>query len=339
MAEARLRVEAAGPHVSFQDAGRFGWMRYGVPASGPMDRVAHTAASLALGQPAGATAVEVSMGGLTLSCRAGVVSVAVCGGGFQCDHDGTRLEGWSVMRLDAGQTLTVRAGGWGSWCYLAVAGEIVCDRWLGHSATHAASGLGGGRIAAGQEIVVTDARVCEDREGALPAPRPLASPLRLAAVAGPQEALFESGALDLFTGEMFEVSPAFDRMGLRLEGPRLATQDALSIPSEPLLRGAVQVAGDGVASVLLADHQTTGGYPKIATLLSTETDRLAQARPGDRLRFELVEPDEAVRRVRKALSERRALLDEIAVPRGTFSQRLLSSNLISGVTNGEPGAG
>ncbi|MAM62890.1 biotin-dependent carboxyltransferase family protein [Maritimibacter sp. UBA3975] len=338
MAEARLRVEAAGPHVSLQDAGRFGWMRYGVPASGPMDRFAHAAANLALGQPSGATAIEVSMGGLSLSCREGAVSIAVCGGGFTLDHDGTRRDGWAVLRLEPGQTLAIRAGTWGSWCYVAVAGDLVCERWLGRAATHAVSGFGGGRLVAGQDVIVRDAWVTQDREGAIPAPGPPTAPLRLSAVAGPQEALFAPGALDRLTGETFRVTSAFDRMGVRLDGPELPLRDALSIPSEPLLRGAVQVAGDGVASVLLADHQTTGGYPKIATLLSTETDRLAQARPGDTLRIALVDPEKAVALARVALAERRRSLDEIGKPRGSLAQRLVETNLISGVTDGREAA-
>jgi allophanate hydrolase len=120
-------------------------------------------------------------------------------------------------------------------------------------------------------------------------------------------------------------------MGMRLAGPRLALRDALSIPSEPIVRGAVQVAGDGVASILLADHQTTGGYPKIATLLSADTDRVAQLRPQTRLDFEAVTPERAVRLARADAAARRDALASAAIPRGALADRLLRENLISGV--------
>jgi allophanate hydrolase len=120
-------------------------------------------------------------------------------------------------------------------------------------------------------------------------------------------------------------------MGMRLAGPSLSLRDALSIPSEPIVRGSIQVGGDGVASILLADHQTTGGYPKIATVLSTDTDGVSQLRPGDALRFEAVNAEEAIRLARSQAQSRRQYLDTIALPRGSLADRLLRENLISGV--------
>ena len=334
MADAVLTVTFAGPQVSFQDGGRRGWMRFGVPASGPMDRFAHAAANRALGRPAGATAIEVSMGGLSLTCESGTVSFAVCGGGFTLDHAGARVEGWVVRTLSAGESLTVRAGKWGSWCYLAFAGEVDAQAWLGATATHAISQFGGGALTAGHRITLRNAEATPSREGPLPAP-PLPDPnARLPVVPGPQEDRFAPGALDTLTREPFTVTPAYDRMGMRLDGPELALADALSIPSEPTLRGSIQVAGDGVATVLLADHQTTGGYPKIATLVSTAIDALVQARAGDKVRFFAVSPDEAIMRARRDLATRQAWLDEIAVPRGSLEDRLMRANLISGVHHG-----
>ncbi|MEC7764861.1 MAG: biotin-dependent carboxyltransferase family protein [Pseudomonadota bacterium] len=331
MAEATLSVTFAGPQVSFQDGGRRGWMRYGVPASGPMDRFAHATANRALGRPAEATAIEVSMGGLALTCDSGTVSFALCGGGFTVDHAGAKVEGWVVRRLTAGETLTIRAGKWGSWATLAFAGVLKSDRWLGAAATHAVSGFGGGLLQAGQRLTIENAGATPAREGALPPP-PLPDPTaRLPIVPGPQEDQFAPDALATLTGAPFTVKPAYDRMGMRLDGPKLALGDALSIPSEPTLRGSIQVAGDGIATVLLADHQTTGGYPKIATMVSTATDALVQARAGDRLRFVAVTPDEALARARRDIAARQAYLDEVAIPRGTFEDRLMRANLISGV--------
>lgn len=282
MAEAVLKVARAGPLVSVQDGGRPGLMRFGVPASGGMDRKALALANLALGRAEGAPAIEVSLGGLTLDCVAGRLSVAVAGGGFVVETGGRRGS-WGVWTLEAGQSLTVRRGPWGAWAYVAVAGALEVPRWLGSAATLAASGLGGGVLKAGDTLRVSAPELRPER--ALPCPASLRPRHRLHVVGGPQERCFAPEALAAFRAGPWVVTPQGDRMGVRLQGPRLALADALSIPSEPILRGSVQVAGDGVPVLLMADHQTTGGYPKIATVLDDDLDGFAQLRPGDAVQF------------------------------------------------------
>lgn len=299
MAEAVLKVVQAGPHVTVQDGGRFGAMRFGVPASGPMDRKALAIANTALGNAPGAAGIEVSLGGLVLECVSGTVTMAAAGGGFIVDLDGQRLGSWSVFTLRAGQRLAVRRGPWGSWTCLAVRGQIAGAGWLGSLATHGSSGLGGGRLVAGAELCIQGAEVHEGWHRALPCPvsarpRPL-----LHAVAGPQDRFFSPEALVILQHEPFTLTAAYDRMGVRLSGPALLPKGALAIPSEPILRGSVQVAGDGVPAVLLADHQTTGGYPKIATVISDDLDGFVQCRPGQTLRFRLISPAEAVATTRQ----------------------------------------
>ncbi|MBV7407426.1 biotin-dependent carboxyltransferase family protein [Maritimibacter sp. DP1N21-5] len=338
MVEAVLKVTQAGPHVSYQDRGRVGYLRFGVPASGPMDRFAHDAALAALGLSADATAIEVSMGGLLLTCQRGEVAFAVCGGGFTVEVDGQRAGSWTVGRLTEGGRLTIRPGGFGNWCTLAFAGSLRTERWLGHGATHAASGLGGGVVTSGSVITIDDARTVPEREGVIATELSDGlgrDPVEVPVVMGPQEAAFAPDALEAFVTGPFGVTPVFDRMGMRLDGPALDLADALSIPSEPALRGAVQVAGDGVASVLLADHQTTGGYPKIATIPMHHTDRLAQARPGQKLRFKPVTPQEAIAESRRVALRRKDAMDRIATPRGSLSERLMRENLISGIVGEE----
>lgn len=331
MAEARLRVRACGPLVSYQDGGRFGLMRYGVPASGPMDRLAHAAAQAALGRPLGATAIEVSLGGLDLWCESGSVTFCITGGAFQVLHGEAKVQSWCVRTLRAGERLAIRPGRWGSWATLAFAGELVCRSWAGSAATHIASGLGGGLLAAGADIMVNQACVMEDREGELPLPDIARARPQARVVLDPQTAQFGAEATAALLSEPFSVTAACDRMGMRLAGPSLPLRDALSIPSEPIVRGSVQVAGDGVASILLADHQTTGGYPKIATLLSSDTDGVAQLRPGEHLRFQAVTAEEAVSLVRAQAQVARRCLEDIGQARDSLNERLMSENLISGV--------
>ncbi|GAB1477521.1 biotin-dependent carboxyltransferase family protein [Paracoccaceae bacterium] len=295
----RLQVLAAGPQVTLQDGGRPGLMRFGVPASGALDRKALTLANLALGNPPGAPGIEVSVAGLTLACRDAPVSVAVTGGGFIVEHNGRRSGGWQVFTLHPGDELTIRKGPWGSWAYLVVAGGVEAPLWLGSAATHGPTDLGGGRIAAGQMLQAAAPRLVAARALTCPVwarPRSV-----LHAVAGPQDRYFPPEALATFFASPFHLTDAWDRMGLRLRGPLVASEGALSIPSQAILRGSVQVAGDGVATVLLSDHQTTGGYPKIATLLADDIDGLVQLRPRDALRFTAITPEQAV-----ALARQRA---------------------------------
>lgn len=333
MSVARFKVLFAGPLVSFQDTGRMGQMRFGVPASGPMDRFSHGAVNAMLGQPP-STAIEVSLGGLVLECIQGAVTCGVAGGAFSLTDS---TSGWQVATVQAGDKLTLRAGDCGSWGYLGFCGEIVLDQWLESTATHTLSNLGGGTLQAGDTFDVADAFVSAAREGPYECPdiaRPHPnSRADIRVVIGPQDHHFAPGAVDTLTTAPYKMTDAFDRMGVRLDGAKLPLGNALSIPSEPILRGSIQVAGDGVPVVLLADHQTTGGYPKIATVLSTDTDRLAQLRAGDSFRLQAISATEAIAAARADHADRVAALEDLSAPRASLSQRLMQTNLISGVTD------
>lgn len=337
MTDARLRVTQAGPLVTIQDAGRQRMLRYGVPASGPMDRAAFAVANALLGNLASAPALEVSLGGLTVECIEGNVTVAVAGGGFRVTIGDTLREAWSVVTLHAGSRLSIRSGPWGSWCYLAFAGTLQARSWLDSRSTHAASGLGGGKVEAGQILSIGDADTRPERERVLACPPWLAPGKRLAIVLGPQDRHFARTSLAALANEPFTLTDAFDRMGVRLSGPSLTPAAVLDMPSEALVRGSIQVAGDGVATVLLADHQTTGGYPKIATVVSSDIDRLAQMRSGDTVRLVPVPPESAVEHARSHARRLAALLQDLVRPPETLLVRLLSSNLIDGVVSGHEG--
>ncbi|KQI71095.1 allophanate hydrolase [Loktanella sp. 5RATIMAR09] len=329
MASARFSVSFAGPLVTFQDAGRPGNMRYGVAASGPMDRLAFGAAHAALGNKSGGSAIEISLGGLMLQCTEGTVTVAITGGDFVVEHAGQKTISWTTLTVRKGEKLAIRAGKAGSWAYLAFAGDLASETWLGSQATHASSGFGGGVLQSGQALVVADAAVREEREGEIAQPE-FASDGAMRVVLGPQDQYFTATAMEHLLNEQFTVSDAYDRMGMRLNGPVLEMQSALSIPSEPIIRGSIQVSGDGVPTVLLADHQTTGGYPKIATVISCDTDRLTQLRVGQKIRFTSVSSQQAVDAARDDAQQKAKYLDQISIARGTLAQRLMRENLIHG---------
>lgn len=311
MSRASFRVIKAGPHVSIQDTGRAGLMRFGVPASGPMDRIAFATAQRALGNAPSAPGIEVSLGGVTLDCTEGRVTVAIAGGGFVVEAGTIRTGSWSVLTISAGQRLSIRPGPWGSWTCLAFAGQPVVNRWLGSASTHSQSGFGGGRLVPGMELVVEDARVTDTSLRTLDCPVTARPRARVSVVLGPQERFFPREAMADLLSQPFFLTDAYDRMGVRLRGPSLRPDEALSIPSGPVLRGSIQVSGDGMATVLLADHQTTGGYPRIATILDDDLDGFVQLRPHDTVRFHAVSADEAIARARQRAAARARYLASV----------------------------
>jgi allophanate hydrolase len=301
-----------------------------------MDPFAHAAANVALGQPPTDTAIEVSLGGLSVTCTSAPVTISVCGGEFAVDHAGERCTPWTVRTLIPGDTLTINAGKRGSWCYLAVAGELVARQWLGSTSTHVRAGLGGGLVCTGDEIRIESAQVDAAREGPIEPPA-VAQPTQvLRVVLGPQPECFGPDAADVLLGSTYVLTSAYDRMGVRLAGATLPINDALAIPSTPIVRGSLQVAGDGVPTLLFADHQTTGGYPKIATVITDDANRATQLRSGDTVQFVELDPAAAIAAARAAAASRAHHLAVLADRPGLHTRRLLSTNLIGGAFHTQP---
>ena len=290
MVDAVFRNIQAGPFVTIQDAGRKGMMRYGLPESGPMDRTSFAIAQAALGNAPNSPAIEISRGGLSLECVSGAVTFAVVGGGFLVQAGAEAASAWQVLTIKAGEKLSIKPGPWGSWTYLAFAGELQATSWLGSVATHSHSGYGGGRLVAGGELVVASAEIHEHRTGPIPCPVWARPRPEVRVVLGPQDRFFDEASITLLLNERFRLTDAYDRMGVRLRGPQLLPKGALSIPSEAIMRGSIQVSGEGTPTVLLADHQTTGGYPKIATVIQDDLDGFCQLRSHDYVRFSAISP-------------------------------------------------
>jgi allophanate hydrolase len=150
---------------------------------------------------------------------------------------------------------------------------------------------------------------------------------------GPQQRFFGENALAAFATGPWHMTDAWDRMGVRLIGPLIAPNATLDMPSEPIVRGSVQVAGDGVASILFSDHQTTGGYPKIATVLDCDIDALVQLRPRDGVAFRPVSPQDAIAIARASIAADQRHQRAISQARGSLDWRLRSENLIGGAIN------
>jgi len=330
MSDVEFSISFAGPLVTFQDIGRPGNMRYGVSASGPMDIVSFEAANAVLGNDTKQTAIEISLGGLILQCHEGSITLAITGGDFLIEYQGQKISSWTVLTLQKGERLSVRAGKSGSWAYLAFSGKLNVKDWLNSSSTHSTSGFGGGVLKTGQKFTLTDASNQENRIGPILKPNFYTNDL-IHAVLGPQDQYFMNTAIKIFSNSIFKVSDNYDRMGMQLTGPKLELKSALSIPSEPVVKGSIQVSGDGIPTILLADHQTTGGYPKIATIISSDINRLVQFRSNQSVKFVLINSNEALQKTRKFLDMKEKYLEKLSISRGTLEQRLMSENLIGGV--------
>ena len=330
MSDVDFSISYAGPLVTFQDIGRPGNMRYGVSASGPMDIVSFEAANAVLGNETKQTAIEISLGGLILQCHEGSITLAITGGDFLIEYQGQKISSWTVLTLQKGERLSVRAGKSGSWAYLAFSGKLNVKDWLNSSSTHSTSGFGGGVLKTGQKFTLTDASNQENRIGPILKPNFYTNDL-IHAVLGPQDQYFMNTAIKIFSNSIFKVSDNYDRMGMQLTGPKLELKSALSIPSEPVVKGSIQVSGDGIPTILLADHQTTGGYPKIATVISSDINRLVQLRSNQNVEFIIINSNEALQKTRKFLDMKEKYLQKISTSRGTLEQRLMSENLIGGV--------
>ena len=333
-----LVIEAAGPGITLQDGGRHGYLRYGITAAGPMDPLMHATANRAVGNAPDATAIEVSTGGLTVTAEGGPLGIAMVSRSFRIALEGAALPDAVALTLEPGRTLSVRAGPSGAWGYLAVQGRFDVTPVLGSTATHTRSGLGGlgGRgLVSGDRLLVAEARLGEMSPHRLIAPWLDRDPSEIRVVLGPQDDYFAPDQIAAFLAGPWIVSPRGDRMACFLDGTPLHHAKGHDIVSDGVAMGAIQVPGNGLPIILMADRQSTGGYPKIATVVGPDLGRLAQAQGGTRLRFRSVTVAEAVAARR---AERDALREPVArepVLRTDFaSDFLLGLNLVGGVTDG-----
>jgi len=332
--DAKLQVVQAGPSVSIQDQGRPGHLRFGVTVSGAMDRTSFAFANAALDNPITNPTIEISLGGITLQCVDGSVSIAIVGGSFSILLNDRPIPPWSILTLNAGDTLKVRPGDWGSWCYVAFSGLLDTNNWLGSYSKHLKSGVCGTALQQGEFLNIGD---CQNRIGdvlSLGNPDVLKPAAKVRAVLGPQDRYFEPETLAKLFSSVFSISTDYDRMGMRLSGCSLPVAAALDMPSEPISRGSIQVPGHGDPICLLAEHHTAGGYPKIATIISADLDMLSQQRTGDTIRFTSLSSKQAVQAARERDMRVQQIREQTMQNRVGLAQRLLNNNLISGASTG-----
>jgi antagonist of KipI len=300
-----IRVLEPGPQTTVQDAGRRGQLRYGIPPSGPVDARSFALANRLVGNLAGAAGLEFTLLGPRLRIEA-PCTMAVTGADVPVVVNDVPARTWATLSLSAGDIVKIGAVRRGVRGYVALGGGVDVPAVLGSRATYLRGRLGGlaGRALRRDDVLrlgpAARVRPRTVLASALPA-WPDEPVLRV--VLGPQDDRFTDEGIAAFLRSAYEVLPQSDRMGARLSGPRIAHAHGHDIVSDGVALGAVQVPGDGQPIVLLVDRQSTGGYTKIATVCSFDIPRVAQVKPGQRVRFTAVDVAEAQRLSRAAAAD------------------------------------
>jgi len=305
----KLVISAIGPASSVQDAGRFGAQRYGLQPSGAMDRLGLASANCLVGNVLFAPGVEIGPYGAAFTARQGAVRVALSGASRSADISGRAVAWDTSVTIADGQTLKLGLARGGSFSYLAIEGGIAGEPMFGSLAVNARAGLGSPYprpLQAGDELQVaaaSGAAACR-----IDPPAAVTGPIRV--VMGPQDDEFGDGLI-LFLQSEWRISATSDRMGYRLEGPVIRHLHGHNIVSDGTVNGSIQVPGNGQPIVLMSDRGTSGGYPKIATVITADFGRFAQIPAGTSFRFKAIGMTEAQAEARKFAELLRTLPDRL----------------------------
>ena len=304
----KLTILSPGPLSTIQDAGRFGSMGKGFSPGGAMDMDAMKLANLLVGNAPGVGVIEMTMLGIT--ARFDCDSVIALTGADMCARLNDRpIESYCSIAVHPGDILSMGAAKSGTRAYLAVAGGFDLPLVMGSVSTNLKCGLGGfqGRkLQKGDELSLNQSVAAHQ-------PRRLSPPnysdrITLRVLLGPQDDAFTKRGIDTFLGSEYILTDKSDRMGLRLSGGKIESKNGVDILSDGIAAGSVQIPASGEPIIMMADRQTTGGYAKIATVISADLSRAAQARPGTRIHFVQVTEVEAVC-LRREMEKKRKQLE------------------------------
>ncbi len=285
-----LRIVEPGFLTTIQDRGRFKYQKWGVPVAGAMDEYAFRAANILVGNDENEGCLEITLIGPAIEFLAtGLVAIAGADLGARLNE--RDCDPWGSFRVTKGDILKFMGVRSGCRTYLAVAGGLGIPCVMGSKSTYLRGGIGGveGRaLRSGDELRAgRPVRSYELTAGTVPPEcrHSWTNPQTVRVVLGPQDDAFTPEGIDTFLQNEYTLTIESDRMGCRLEGPPIQHKDKPDIVSDGIALGSIQVPGNGKPIVMMADRQTTGGYAKIATVITPDLWKLAQAKPKDRIRF------------------------------------------------------
>ncbi len=305
-----------GLFTTIQDLGRFGFESQGVPTSGAMDEFAFRVANILVENDENAPCLEITLIGPTLEVLENTL-VAVTGAEVQPFVNGFPRPCWSSFPVQKGDVITFSQVKSGCRAYLAVTGGFDGEFVMGSFSTYTKGKLGG---IDGRKLQVGDILRCRKLQRGVKSKKvpdelipTYSTNQEIRVILGPQDDYFTKEAIEVFLNFVFQVTKDSDRMGYRLEGPEIKAARKHDIITDAVVPGSVQVPGNGKPIVMMKDAQTTGGYTKIATVISTDLSKLAQLKPGDSLIFKsvdietahkiLVENERNIEQIKKSLKE------------------------------------
>ena len=294
-----IRILSSGLLTTVQDLGRTGYQRTGISPSGAVDRKALKIANILVGNQPGEGALEMTMTGASMEFTEPDV-VAVTGGDFEATLNGIRMPMYAAVPVRTGDVLALGPAKNGCRAYAAFAGGLGVPVMMGSKSTNLKCGIGGfegRRLKADDELPFSAPCAELDKMELrrvdlpdLPGPEAL-----VRVVLGPQDDYFTQAGIRTLLSEAWTVTNRCDRMGCALDGTPIEYRTKADIISDGIPFGAVQIPSDGKPIVMLSDRQTTGGYAKIAAVISSDLPVFAQRRPGDRIRFQKISMREAQR--------------------------------------------
>jgi antagonist of KipI len=315
-----FEVIQPGAFTTVQDLGRYGYQKYGVSISGAMDRFAYRMANLLVGNMEGEAVIEATIVGPRLKSLQDL-RIAFTGADLSPEINGVSAPMWRTLHVRGGEIISFGPPKSGCRAYIAVGGGIDLPMVMGSRSIHTRSSLGGNGRALAKGDVLGVREPGKSGEGQpscqLPADQiPVyGRAWRVRVIFGPQNDYFTTRGIETFLTSEYEITPQSDRMGYRLQGSKIEHKAGADILTDATPPGSIQVPGDGMPIILLADGQTTGGYSKIATVTSVDQDLLAQARPGDKVKFQRV-----------TITEAHRLLGEMEKKIREIKKRLIAEN-------------
>ncbi|WP_085991155.1 biotin-dependent carboxyltransferase family protein [Oceanobacillus senegalensis] len=297
MAKAVIEVEKSGLSTSIQDLGRMGYQQYGMVVSGAMDILALQVGNLLVGNKRDAAGIEVVIMGPKLRFLKDTI-IAVCGADLSAKLDGKDIPMWTSISIKSGQIITFGQPKNGAYAYVCIAGGIETPMVMGSRSTYVKASIGGfqGRFLRKGDVLETGTPIIKQRrmkrltKDSIPI---YDTERKIRVVLGPDLDAFQRSSVETFLSETYKITKKADRMGARLEGPKLEHVNGADIISDSIFPGTIQVPANGQPIVLLADRQTTGGYTRIANVISVDFARVAQNLPGAELQFEAISVEKA----------------------------------------------
>jgi len=293
-----ITIISPGPLSTVQDEGRFGYMSSGFSSNGAMDDYSMKTANILVGNSPRDGVLEMTLMGISARFECDTV-IALTGADMKPEINGRKIEMYKAVGVYEGDVLTMGAASKGMRCYLAAAGGFDIPLVMGSMSTDIKCGIGG---FCGRKLAADD-RLPLRRSLTLPmvgkrrtAPEnDYSAEITLRVVLGPQDDYFTERGISDFLSTEYILTEKSDRMGLRLDGKKIENKNGVDIISDGIAAGSVQIPASGTPIIMMADRQTTGGYAKIATVISADLKKAAQARPGTKVRFSAVSEKTAVR--------------------------------------------